>query len=140
MVLGSRPLKGAQITTGEFLSCVYRVWLTVKRGKTFLKRRKCWLFSKRTKTDWGHIVFGLSVRLFVRMNVYIGPTFGMVSDRAFICHICIPWGKTFSFVPKPRLSVKVKVKYQGHSFRKKMAVAGALVFHKHSLFFVFMSE
>ena len=135
MVLGSRPLKGAQITTGEFLSCVYRVWLTVKRGKTFLKRRKCWLFSKRTKTDWGHIVFGLSVRLFVHMNVYIGPSFGMVSDRAFICHICIPWGKTFPFVPKPRLSVKVKVKYQGHSFRKKNGRCGGISVSQTQLVF-----
>ena len=45
----------------------------------------------------------------------------MVSDRAFIFHICIPWGKTLSLVPKSRSSVKVK--YQCHSFRKKLAVA-----------------
>ena len=42
----------------------------------------------------------------------------MVSDRAFIFHICIPWGKALSLVPHSRLSVKVKVRYQGYSFRK----------------------
>ena len=40
-------------------------------------------------------------------------------------------GKTLSFVPKLRSFVRVK--YQGQ-FLKKMAVKGALVFHKHSLF------
>ena len=55
----------------------------------------------------------------------------MVSDRVFIFHIYIPWGKTLSIAPKSRSSVKVK--YQGHSFRKKKqikkktAVAGAFV-------------
>ena len=43
----------------------------------------------------------------------------MVSDRAFIFHICIPWGKTLSLVPKSRSSIEVKVKYQGDSFQKK---------------------
>ena len=33
-------------------------------------------------------------------------------------HIYIPWDKTFSLEPKSRSSVKVKVKYQGHSFQK----------------------
>ena len=56
----------------------------------------------------------------------------MVRDRAFIFHIHIPWGKTLSLVPKSMSSVKVK--YQGHSFRKKMVVARALVLHKHGLF------
>ena len=55
----------------------------------------------------------------------------MISDRAFILHIYIPWGKTFSLVPKSRSSVKVK--YKGHSF-EKMAIAGAFVFHKYILF------
>ena len=41
----------------------------------------------------------------------------MVSNRAFIFHIYIPWGKTLSLVPKPLSSVKVR--YQGHSFREK---------------------
>ena len=40
----------------------------------------------------------------------------MVSDITFIFHMCIPWGKTLSLVPKSRSSVKVK--YQGHSFQK----------------------
>ena len=26
----------------------------------------------------------------------------MVSDRAFMCHLCIPWGKPLSFVPKSK--------------------------------------
>ena len=55
----------------------------------------------------------------------------MVSDRAFIFHKCIPWGKTLSLVAKSRSSVKVK--YQGNSF-EKMAIVGTLVFHKHNLF------
>ena len=65
----------------------------------------------------------------------------MVSDRAFIFHIhvYISWGKALSLVQKSRSSAKVKVKYQGHSFwkkkKKKNAVTGALVFHKHILFF-----
>ena len=36
----------------------------------------------------------------------------MVSVRAFIFHIHIPWGKTLSLAPKSRSSVKIK--YQGH--------------------------
>ena len=52
----------------------------------------------------------------------------MVRDRAFIFHIDVPLGKTLSLVLKSRSSVKVR--YQGHSFRKKMAVAGALDFHR----------
>ena len=43
----------------------------------------------------------------------------MVSDRAFIFHTYISWGKSLSLLPKSRSSVKVKVKYQGHSFKKK---------------------
>ena len=42
----------------------------------------------------------------------------MVSDAAFTFDIYNPWGKTISLVPKSRSSVKFKVKYQGHSFRK----------------------
>ena len=51
----------------------------------------------------------------------------IVSDSAFIIHKYIPCSKTFFFC------TKVKVKYQGHIF-KKTAVTGALVFHKLSLF------
>ena len=46
----------------------------------------------------------------------------MVSDRAFIFHICIPWGKALSLVPKSRSSVKVK--YQGHSFQNNGRCGG----------------
>ena len=41
---------------------------------------------------------------------------------------------THLLVPKSRSSAKVKVSYQGH-ISQKMAVSGALVFHKHILFF-----
>ena len=47
----------------------------------------------------------------------------------------IPCNKTFMLVPSSRSSVKVKVKYQGHSFRKNGRCA-ALGFHKHILFFL----
>ena len=40
----------------------------------------------------------------------------MVSDRDFIFHMCIPYGKTFPFVPRSKSSVKVKVKYQDQIF------------------------
>ena len=43
----------------------------------------------------------------------------MVGDRAFLFHIYVPWGKTISLAPKSRSPVKVKLKCQGHSFRKK---------------------
>ena len=43
----------------------------------------------------------------------------MVSDRAVIFHIYIPWGKSLSLVPESRLFLKVRVKYQGLSFGKK---------------------
>ena len=59
----------------------------------------------------------------------------MVSDRAFIFHICIPCGKTVSLVPKSWSFVSVKVKGHlsmsssklSHMFKKKMVVLGALV-------------
>ena len=53
--------------------------------------------------------------------------FKMVSDRAFIFYIYIPWGKTLSFLPKSRSNIKVIV-------FEKMAIAGAFMFHKHILF------
>ena len=58
----------------------------------------------------------------------------MVNDRAFIFHIYIPWGKTLSLVPKSRSSVKVKVKYQGHSFRKKNEGGGIRVSQTHVVY------
>ena len=39
----------------------------------------------------------------------------------------IPWGENLSFVPKSRSNINVTV-------FKKLAVAGAFVFHKHILF------
>ena len=40
-------------------------------------------------------------------------------------HLLVPWSRS---------SAKVKVKYQGH-VSQKMGVLGALVFHKHTLFY-----
>ena len=42
---------------------------------------------------------------------------------------------THLLVPRSRSSAKVKVKYQGH-VSQKMGVSGALVFHKHILFYL----
>ena len=63
----------------------------------------------------------------------------MASDGALIFHIYISCSKTFSSVPRARSSVKVK--YQGHVY-KKMAVVGAFVFKKKSVFlkFLFVAE
>ena len=51
--------------------------------------------------------------------------------------MCIPWGKIFSSIPRSKSSVQVKVKYQGHIFKKKrkkkkqlMVSDRALIFHK----------
>ena len=49
----------------------------------------------------------------------------MVSDRGLIFHMYIPWGITLSLVPKSKSSVKVK--YQGHSFRKNGRFGGISV-------------
>ena len=42
----------------------------------------------------------------------------MVTERAAIFQMHIPWGKTFPLVPRSSSSVKVKVKY-GHNYKKK---------------------
>ena len=42
---------------------------------------------------------------------------------------------THLLVPRSRSSAKVLVKYQGH-VSQKMGVSGALVFHKHILFYL----
>ena len=52
----------------------------------------------------------------------------MVSDRTCILHKYIPWGNIISLVPKSRSSVKVKVTYQGHSFRKNGRCGGHFCF------------
>ena len=44
---------------------------------------------------------------------------------------------THLLVPRSRSSAKVKVKYQ-HHISQKMAVLGALVFHKHILLAVYI--
>ena len=55
----------------------------------------------------------------------------MERDRAFIFHIYIPQGRTLSEVPKSRSFVKVKVKYQSHSFRKIDHCGGIRVSQTH---------
>ena len=77
---------------------------------------------------WGHIVFALSVSLFVsysQKNFNIGHNFRMVSDKAFMFHMHVPCGKTFSFVPGSRSSSTVKDINQGHIFQK-MAISHIL--------------
>ena len=61
----------------------------------------------------------------------------MVSDRAFIFHIYIPNGKTLSSVAQSRSSVKVKVKYQGHSFRLNDHCGGISVSQTQLVYFDF---
>ena len=94
-------------------------------------------FYAPASIDRGHIVFGLlfclSVHLFVCKNFYTGHVFWFVRVKVFIFHTSIPCDKTFLLVPSRKSSVKVE--YQGHNFQK-MTVAGALVFHKHILFFL----
>ena len=58
----------------------------------------------------------------------------MVSDRVFTVHIYIPWGKSLSFVPKSSVKVKVKVKYQGYSFRKNGRCGDIRVSQTHIFF------
>ena len=53
----------------------------------------------------------------------------MVSDGAFLFHMCIPCSKTFSLVIRSKSPVKVKVKYQGHIFKKKKKKKWLLQFH-----------
>ena len=49
----------------------------------------------------------------------------MASDTAFIFDICVPFGNTFSLVPKAKVSVDIKV--------KTMTITGALMFTKTAL-------
>ena len=67
------------------------------------------VFYAHASIDWGHILFGPSVCLFVCKNIYIGHSFLMVSDGAILFHIYIPSSKTLYLVPESRSSVKVKV-------------------------------
>ena len=42
---------------------------------------------------------------------------------------------TYLLLPWSRSSAKVKVKYKVTFLKKKMAISGAVVFHKHILFY-----
>ena len=58
----------------------------------------------------------LSFCLFVRKNFNIGHNFWMVSDTAFILHMCISWVKMFSLVSRSRYlsrsNIKVTIFYK----------------------------
>ena len=58
----------------------------------------------------------------------------MLSDRAFTFLVHIPWGKTLSLVTKLRSSVKVNVKYQGHSFQTKWLLRPHVCFTSTSFY------
>ena len=85
--------------------------------------------------DRGHIVFDpaicLLVCFFVRKNFYIVLIFWSVRVKAFMFHVSIPCDKIFLLVPSSWSSVKVKVKYQGHSFLKNGRCWGIGVWQKH---------
>ena len=55
----------------------------------------------------------------------------MVYDGAFMFHMCISCGKNLSLLLRSTSSVQVKVKYQGHIYKKK---AWGFVFNKNTLF------
>ena len=74
-----------------------------------------------------------SSSLFVCKYFNSGHSFSMLSGRAFIFHIYIPWDKTLSLVPKSWSSVKVKIKYQGQ-FSKKWPLQGHSCFTNTSCF------
>ena len=57
----------------------------------------------------------------------------MVCDGAFISHSFAPCGKMFSLIPRPRSSIKVTI-------FKTMTVIEPLVFHKHSLIDLIITE
>ena len=102
------------------------------------RKEKIYWEKKRENTGYQHFLlfipptyFCVSFSLFFSVNflVYkknfnIGHSFWMVSYRAFTIHMCITFGKTFSFVPMSRSSVKVYVKYQGHIFQKNCHYKG----------------
>ena len=77
-------------------------------------------------------VFALSACLLVCLSAkqISAITFEMVHNSNFI-YMSIPWGNIYSLVPRSRSSVKVKVKYQDHSFQKKK---GHLCFTKNIVF------
>ena len=55
----------------------------------------------------------------------------MISDRPFIFQIYISWGKALYLVPKATSSIKIKVKYHGHSFRENGRCGGIRVSQIH---------
>ena len=58
-----------------------------------------------------------------------------VGMKAHLIYICLLYQGQGHF-PRLKLVFKVNVKYKGHT-KKKIFFSGALVFHKHSLFFSF---
>ena len=90
------------------------------------------------------IVFCLSVCLTICPFVHLfvpKKTFTLaiaVEWLVFIFYLSIPWVKTLGLVQKSRLSVKVKVKYQGHSFRKNGHCGGIILLQTLFFFFFFL--
>ena len=78
------------------------------------------------------------VRLFVRTKYYTGHIFWLLRFGALIFHMSIPCDKTFLLVSSSRSSVRVK--YQGHSFRKNGRCGGIGVSQKHLVFFLQTKE
>ena len=85
-------------------------------------------FCAPASIDFGHIDFVLYICSPVSLFLCVRKTLAITFDcnRAFIFQMFIPYGKTFSLVPMSRSSIKVKVKYQGHTFQKG-AITGTLI-------------
>ena len=65
----------------------------------------------------------------------------MVSDRAFIFDICIPWGKTLSFIQSQGHISMSNIKFAVFEKNGHMGGGGGtLVFHKYSFFCVWKGE
>ena len=73
-----------------------------------------------------HSYYNFSLSVCQQKTFIIGHKFSMVIDRAFIFHKCIPWGKTFG--------TNVKVKYQGHNFKKNGQSRGICVSQTHIVY------
>ena len=62
----------------------------------------------------------------------------LVRVIALVFHMSIPCEKTFMLVPSSRSSVKVKVRYQDHSFRKNCNCRGISISQTQAVFLPFL--
>ena len=85
---------------------------------TLLKKLSLLIYAPMISKDQGHFVLPLSVCLSetLTFKLNIGHNSQIVSDRALIFHMCIPFDKTFPLVPISRSSFKVK--HQSYIFGK----------------------